>query len=70
MQETALFSYLPAPSHALTIINHFSPFLYSLPMGPVTSILRHIYATWIKEQSEESFPLSVFVNNTGTRDRI
>lgn len=39
-------------------------------MGPVTSILKHIYAIWVKEQSEESFPLSVFINRPGTGDRI
>lgn len=66
MQEIALFSYLSAPSHTLTIINHFSPFLDSLPMGPVTFILRHICAMWVKEQSKESFPLSVSVNSPVT----
>lgn len=64
MQEIALFSYLPATSHTLTVINHSLP--SSLPMGPVTSILRYIYAVWVKEQSEESFPLSVFINSPET----
>ena len=42
----------------------------SLPLfsaqGPVTFILRHIYAIWVKEQSEKSFPLSVLINSPET----
>lgn len=52
MQEIALFSYLPAPSHTLTIINH-SP---SLPLfsahGTCDFDFGHICAIWVKEQSE------------------
>ena len=66
MQEIALFSYLPSPSHTLAIINHsLSRPLFS-SQGPVTFILRHIYAIWVKEQSEKSFPLSVLINSPET----